>query len=93
MSQFIEVFENALSPEFCQQCVEKFDASNEQRRGRTGHGVDPIKKNSFDITISQSQHWQAEVNHLQQVVLQGLIQYVRKYPFVLVGSIPSGVST
>lgn len=93
MSQFIEVFENALSPEFCQQCIEKFDTSNEQHKGHTGHGVDLIKKNSFDINITQSEHWEAQVNHLQQVVLQGLIHYVRKYPFVLVGAIALQVQT
>lgn len=93
MSHFIEVYEKSLTEEFCQQCINKFDASKEKHKGRTGHGVDPIKKNSSDITISHSEHWQAEVNHLQQVVLQGLIQYVRKYPFVLVGSIALQVQT
>ena len=82
-----------MSKEFCQQCIEKFDRSDEQSKGRTGHGVDLIKKNSFDITISQSEHWAAEMNHLQQMVLQGLIQYVREYPFCLVGSIALQVQT
>ncbi len=93
LNQFIEVYENALSADFCQQCIAKFDGSSEQHKGRTGHGVDPIKKNSLDITISQSEAWGAEMNHLQQVVLQGLIQYVRKYPFVLVGAIALQVQT
>ena len=68
MDQFIEVYDNALSTEFCQQCVAKFDVSEEQHKGRTGHGIDLIKKNSSDITISQSSHWQTEMNHLQQVM-------------------------
>ncbi|VAW48478.1 2OG-Fe(II) oxygenase family enzyme [hydrothermal vent metagenome] len=93
MNHFIEIYENVLSAEFCQQCIAKFDASNEHHKGRTGHGVDPIKKNSTDITVSHSEHWQAEVNHLQQVVLQSLIQYIRKYPFALVGSIALQVQT
>jgi len=93
LNHFIEVYENVLNAEFCQQCITKFDASNEHHKGRTGHGVDPIKKNSTDITVSHSEHWQAEVNHLQQVVLEGLIQYIRKYPFVLVGSIALQVQT
>lgn len=93
MDHFIEVYDGALSAEFCQQCIEKFNSSNEQYKGRTGHGVDPIKKNSTDIAISQSKDWQEEANHLQNVVLQGLIHYVRKYPFVLVGSIALQVQT
>jgi len=93
LNHFIEVYENALDSAFCQQCITKFDASNEQHKGRTGHGIDLIKKNSADITISQSEHWQTEANLLQQVVLQGLIKYIRKYPFALVGSIALQVQT
>ncbi|WP_223787640.1 2OG-Fe(II) oxygenase [Marinicella meishanensis] len=93
MSQFIEIYDGALSAEFCQQCIHKFEQSKEQHKGRTGHGVDPIKKHSSDITITQSADWQAEIQHLQQVVLQGLIQYIRKYPFALVGSIALQVQT
>jgi hypothetical protein len=93
LSQFIEVYENALSAEFCQQCMAKFEASNEQHKGLTGHGVDLIKKNSSDITITHSEHWQEETAYLQQVVLNGLVHYVRKYPFVLVGSIAIQVQT
>jgi hypothetical protein len=93
LSQFIEIYENALSKEFCQQCIEKFEVSNEQHKGLTGHGVDLIKKNSSDITVSHSEHWQEEVQHLQQVVLRGMINYIRKYPFALVGSIALQVQT
>ncbi|MCX7553961.1 2OG-Fe(II) oxygenase [Marinicella sp. S1101] len=93
MNQFIEIYENALDRDFCERCIKKFGSSAEQHKGQTGHGVDPIKKNSTDITITQSQQWQEEVAHLQGVVLGGLIQYVRKYPFALVGSIALQVQT
>ncbi len=93
MSEFIEIFDGALSAEFCQQCIEKFEQSKERHKGRTGHGVDPIKKNSSDITITLSNEWQDEINQLQNVVLQGLIHYIRKYPFALVGSIALQVQT
>lgn len=93
MNQFIEIYENALDRDFCERCIKKFSSSAEQHKGQTGHGVDPIKKNSTDITITQSQQWQEEVAHLQGVVLGGLIQYVRKYPFALVGSIALQVQT
>ena len=93
MSQFIEIYDGALSAEFCQHCIDKFENSQERHKGRTGHGVDLIKKNSSDITITHSEHWQDEIVQLQQVVLNGLIQYVRKYPFTLVGSIALQVQT
>lgn len=93
LDHFIEVYDGVLSAEFCQQCIAKFDTSSEQHKGRTGHGVDLIKKNSTDITITHSNSWQDETVHLQNAVLQGLIRYVRKYPFVLVGSIALQVQT
>lgn len=93
MSHFIEIYDNALDPSFCESCIEKFNGSDEVHKGRTGHGVDPIKKNSSDITVTHSEQWTQEVAHLQNAVLNGLIQYVRKYPFVLVGSIALQVQT
>jgi len=93
LTHFIEVADGVLSPEFCQQCIDKFERSNAQRPGVTGHGVDPIKKNSTDITISSDQDWQAEMEVLQNAVLNGLVAYVRKYPFLLAGAIALQVQT
>ncbi|WP_251358462.1 2OG-Fe(II) oxygenase [Kangiella sp. TOML190] len=88
MSSFINIYENALSPEFCQRCIDKFEQSPNKRQGETGHGVDKIKKNSIDITITNfADEWQDEMTHLQNIVLQGLIQYVRQHPFMLAGAI------
>ncbi len=93
LNHFIEVYDGALSADFCNRCIEKFEHSELKLPGSTGHGVDPIKKNSTDITITSSADWQQEVNHLQQAVLHGLINYIRKYPFTLVGSIALQVQT
>jgi len=51
MSSFINIYEQALDPEFCKRCIEKFEQSDKRHQGETGHGVDKIKKNSTDITI------------------------------------------
>lgn len=93
VSNFIEVAENVLSPEFCQRCIEKFENSNARYPGVTGHGVDPIKKNSTDITINQEAEWQEELGVLQQTVLNALVQYVKKYPFLLAGAVALQVQT
>ncbi|MFC3195496.1 2OG-Fe(II) oxygenase [Marinicella sediminis] len=93
MTHFIEVADGVLSPEFCQHCIQKFEQSKSQRPGVTGHGVDPIKKNSTDITISGEQDWQNEMETLQKAVLNGLIAYIRKYPFLLAGAISLQVQT
>ncbi|MCB1582279.1 MAG: 2OG-Fe(II) oxygenase [Marinicella sp.] len=93
MSNFIEVIEGVLAPEFCQHCMDKFENSAAKRPGVTGHGVDIIKKNSTDITITHEQDWQEEITVLQQAVLSGMVKYVRKYPFLLAGAIAVQVQT
>lgn len=93
MTNFIEITDGVLSPEFCQHCIDKFESSPVKPPGMTGHGVDLIKKNSSDINISQQQGWQEEMNVIQNAVLQGMIKYVRKYPFLLAGAIALQVQT
>ncbi len=93
LSNFIEVIEDVLAPEFCQHCIDKFENSGAKRPGVTGHGVDLIKKNSTDITITHEQEWQEEIPVLQQAVLNGMVKYVRKYPFLLAGAIAVQVQT
>ena len=88
MSSFINIYENALDPEFCKRCIEKFDSSSNKHQGETGQGVDKIKKNSIDITCTNfPDEWTEEMHHLQHVVLKGLIHYIRQYPFLLAGAI------
>lgn len=88
MSSFINIYKQALDPEFCQRCIEKFEKSEHKHQGQTGAGVDKIKKNSIDITCTSfPDEWQEEMLHLQNVVLRGLIHYVRQYPFLLAGAI------
>jgi hypothetical protein len=93
LSNFIEITDHVLSAEFCRHCIDKFNLSQAKHPGATGHGVDLIKKNSTDITISHEQDWQEEMAVLQNAILTGLIQYVRKYPFLLAGAIALQVQT
>lgn len=88
MSRFIHVYPKALSPEFCDSCIQKFEKSPNQTKGKTGQGVDLKKKNSTDITINNFlDEWQDEVNQLNQIVLNGLMHYCRSYPYVVCGAI------
>jgi hypothetical protein len=43
MTDFIEVYPNALSTEFCQSFITKFEQSDHKNQGRTGGGVDTKK--------------------------------------------------
>jgi hypothetical protein len=84
---FIAVYPAAADPQRCRQIVAKFEASGQAVRGRTGSGVDTTLKNSFDIGISGRPEWAAEGSFLQQVMVAGLLQYLRAYPHLLVGGL------
>ncbi|MCX7544350.1 2OG-Fe(II) oxygenase [Marinicella gelatinilytica] len=87
MSDFIGVYDDALSTEFCQHCVEKFAHSNNVAQGETGQGVDLTKKNSMDLMLNQQSDWQSELQTIHQAVLDGLVRYTKKWPYVLVGAL------
>lgn len=88
MTQFVKTYENALDSQFCQGCIKKFNSSKNQHQGKTGNGVDLVKKNSIDITVTNfANEWQSEMMTIQNAVLKGLISYVREFPFLLAGSI------
>jgi len=53
MDDFIEIYDGALTPGQCDQILARFNASDKVMRGKTGQGVDLVKKDSFDLTISQ----------------------------------------
>ena len=54
MTQFIQMYENAIDSEFCKACIKKFENSQHTHQGRTGNGVDLEKKNSIDISMLES---------------------------------------
>ena len=88
MSQFIQIYENALDKDFCEGCIRKFEKSEHKHQGTTGNGVDLLKKNSIDITVTNfSDEWQGEMTQIQNVVLEGMLKYVRKFPFLLAGAV------
>ncbi len=87
MPQFILEYPNALSDEYCDYLVEKFEAFDGKQPGKTGSGVDLEKKNSLDCYISQSPEWQAECNQLSHAILRASAQYAKQFPFLLTGAI------
>lgn len=82
---FIEVYPDVLDAASCRHIIERFEASGQATRGQTGSGVDVTLKNSYDITITGRSDWQDVDTLLQQAAFAGLQQYVRKYPFALIG--------
>ncbi|TDR47460.1 2-oxoglutarate-Fe(II)-dependent oxygenase superfamily protein [Tahibacter aquaticus] len=76
---FIEVYEDGLDAETCQQLIQRFDASKLPVRGQTGGGVDISMKDSWDICITDHAEWNDAVIRLNQVVMGGLKLYLRKF--------------
>jgi len=91
VSNFIIEFKNALSSEYCDQLIEKFEAFPHKEAGRTGAGVDKVKKDSLDCYISQHKEWQQECNQLSHLILQATINYARQFPFLITGAISPSI--
>jgi len=91
MSNFIVEFKNALSGEYCDQLIEKFEAFPHKEAGRTGAGVDKHKKDSLDCYISQHKEWQQECNQLSHLILKATINYAREFPFLITGAISPSI--
>lgn len=86
-SEFIGVYDNMLTPEFCAAIIQRFGKSPARTPGRTGHGVDASKKRSTDLSVSLQPDWTAERDALMKAAYAGLRDYLSSYFFALVGSV------
>lgn len=82
-SDFIEVYEQALSPEQCATLVARFEASGQDQPGRVGAGVLPELKDSRDIAISGKPEWRDAEAMLNGAMLAGALRYLRTYRYAL----------
>ncbi|WP_394173439.1 2OG-Fe(II) oxygenase [Thalassotalea litorea] len=87
MTDFIEVYDNALSTEFCQQFITQFEQSPHQTAGITGGGVDTSKKVSSDIYLNQHPEFQSSLSTILQATTQNIQAYLEKYFFALISGI------
>jgi hypothetical protein len=84
MTDFIEVYPDVVAGDTCRQIIDRFEASGQASRGRTGSGVDTALKDSYDILISGRPDWRDVEALVRQAAFAGLAEYVRKYPFALI---------
>lgn len=84
-TDFIEVIDNALSPELCQNIITTFDNHKKLAPGRTGGGVDTDKKRSMDVSFSQSPEFQTYHQTVLQTTGNAIHHYLKKYYFTIVG--------
>lgn len=87
MDDFIGVYDGALSTEQCDALVARFDASDKVVRGRTGNGVDVVKKDSYDITINSHREWDDVNQLLLASMMRHLVEYMDRYRMMLMGSL------
>jgi len=86
-NDFIEVYEQALDATACSALIRRFDASGEAVRGETGSGVDLKLKDSWDIRISGRAAWADAERALNAAMMNGLMAYLRKYPYLILAPI------
>ena len=60
MTEFLEIYDDNLSPYFCRHVIKKFEKDNRQQNGETGKGYDPTIKDSSDLAISYLDDWKQE---------------------------------
>ena len=91
MHNFIIEFKDAFTPHYCDELIDKFEASKDHHPGRTGAGVDKQKKDSLDLSLSAYSDWQSDCAHINGVVLKALAHYAKTFPMMLTGAISPSV--
>lgn len=86
-ADFIEVYDDALSAEFCRDFIRRFDASPHRTTGRTGGGVDTSKKVSEDLYLNQHQDYQDALKVIQEATRKHAVDYFTKYRFALIAPV------
>lgn len=85
MTDFIETYDNALGKEYCEYLIDKFEASTKQP-GSTSGGLRPESKISEDLTLNYDNEWQQELGQIINITLGHLVDYMKKYRYLLVGA-------
>jgi hypothetical protein len=86
-TDFIEVHDNVLTPQQCQDIIQLFEKSPHVQRGRTGGGVDTTKKDSYDLSINLHPEYQGLLRQLLEAGYPSLKAYLRKYLYSLIGAV------
>ena len=76
MTDFIEIYPNALSQDFCKKFIQDFEQSPYKNEGRTGGGIDVSKKLSQDIYLNQHAEFQPALQTILQTCITHIIEYL-----------------
>lgn len=85
-TDFIEVYDDALNAELCDEIMAYFDACGQKEQGVTGGGVNLEMKDSFDINISRAANWKPLHDRVMESVTEHMFEYIKTYPPLLTGA-------
>lgn len=74
-TDFIRLHKGALSNEFCEHLIERFEQDDRKGPGRTACGVFKDIKDSTDLNITHTGDWLEE----NQVLFENLVDYLGRY--------------
>ncbi|MDW7550506.1 2OG-Fe(II) oxygenase [Pseudoalteromonas peptidolytica] len=86
MSDFIRVYDNALSSDFCDEFIQTFDRSPHLQQGTTSGGVDLNKKVSQDLYLNSYPDYAKQLQYIQQVTAKHLFEYLEEHFFMIIGA-------
>lgn len=86
MTDFIGVYDNALSAEFCDDFITMFNQSPHLKQGSTSGGVDLSKKNSQDLYLSSHPEYAQTLEEIQKITAEHLFKYVEEHIFMMIGT-------
>jgi len=88
VSQFVQVVDHVIERETCQRLIERFNVDREnQRAGRVGDGLDPLKKRSVDIFLDRNSAWDDARAELEKSVFPHIVAYMERFRSLLVGAL------
>lgn len=85
MTDFIQIYDNALERKICDRIIEMFNCSSQKQAGITGQGLDLENKQSQDLAISLQPEWATINQVITQITLGYLVDYMRCYSHLLTG--------
>ncbi|KID57842.1 proline hydroxylase [Pseudoalteromonas luteoviolacea] len=86
MTDFIRVYDNALSAEFCNKFMQTFDESPHLAQGQTSGGVDLSKKVSQDLYLNNHPEYQSQLREIEQATSKYLFEYIEEHFFMMLGA-------
>ncbi|MEM7250142.1 MAG: 2OG-Fe(II) oxygenase [Pseudomonadota bacterium] len=90
MENFIRVYDDVLEPSFCNDVIQRFEASDGKFRGQVhgerGRELNEKKKRTLELVISDQPEWSDVEHTLKQKYVECVNQYAQEFPHV--GGLP-----